>query len=69
LNTLDAGIFKKFRFAEKRLLTFRAEIFNALNHPNWANPELDISSVNTAATISDISKPMRQVQFAVRFDF
>ena len=70
LNIMDAGFFKRFRLGgERRLLTFRVELFNALNHPNWANPEINISNVNTAATITDISKPMRQAQFAVRFDF
>jgi len=70
LNIMDAGIYKRFRMGgEKRMLTFRVELFNALNHPNWANPDINVSNVNTAATISDISKPMRQTQFAVRFDF
>jgi hypothetical protein len=44
-------------------------VFNLLNHPNWANPDTNISSVNTVATISDINGSMRQAQFALEFRF
>lgn len=35
---LDLGISKGFQFTERIRLTFRAEMFNALNHPNFRNP-------------------------------
>ena len=38
LINFDAGAFKGFRFAEKKKLEFRWEIFNALNKPNFGNP-------------------------------
>lgn len=45
LNIMDAGIYKRFRMGgEKRVLTFRVELFNALNHPNWANPDINVSN-------------------------
>ena len=50
-------------------LTFRLELFNAFNHANYDYPVDNISDVNTVATISRVSKPMRQAQFAFRFDF
>jgi hypothetical protein len=40
---LDFSIAKHFPFAESRSLEFRAEFFNAFNHPNFANP---ISNLN-----------------------
>jgi len=42
---LDFSIAKHFPFAESRSFEFRAEFFNAFNHPNFANP---ISNLNAA---------------------
>ena len=67
---LDAGLAKSFRVhGDRHRVTFRLEAFNALNHANYDFPENNISNRNTVATISDITKPMRQVQFALRYDF
>ncbi len=35
---LDAGVTKGFQFTERVKMVFRAEFFNALNHPNFRNP-------------------------------
>jgi hypothetical protein len=35
---LDAGVSKGFEFTERVRMVFRAEFFNALNHPNFRNP-------------------------------
>src|SRR5207247_8958450 len=40
---LDLGIGKRFDLTERLNLQFRAEMFNALNHPNFDNPR-DASS-------------------------
>ncbi|MGH9659867.1 MAG: TonB-dependent receptor domain-containing protein, partial [Bryobacteraceae bacterium] len=37
-RNLDLSIAKQFPLAEKKHLQFRAEFFNATNHPNWGNP-------------------------------
>ena len=34
----DVSVFKNFRFGERFSGQFRAEFFNVLNHPNFANP-------------------------------
>jgi Carboxypeptidase regulatory-like domain len=37
-RNFDFSLAKNFRFGEVRRLQFRAEFFNILNHPNFANP-------------------------------
>ena len=35
---LDLSLHREFRLAERRALELRVEAFNALNHPNFADP-------------------------------
>ena len=42
----DMGIIKNFRMNERWVTQFRAETFNALNHPNLSNPNTDPTSQN-----------------------
>ncbi len=37
-NNVDFSVFKSFTFKERYNAEFRAEFFNILNHPNYANP-------------------------------
>ena len=70
LNTVDANLAKVFPLAkERKTITLRLEAFNLLNHANYGTPGLNISNTSTVATITNVLRPMRQVQFAVRFDF
>ncbi len=70
LHIFDANLAKSFRLAaERQTVTFRLEIFNLLNHPNYGAPDVNISNVNTVATINRVIRPMRQAQLALRFDF
>jgi hypothetical protein len=70
-NYMDANLAKSIGFREGRSLTFRFEAFNALNHPNYANPQVNISNTTTVATITSLlsNRSQREVQFAVRFAF
>jgi len=40
----DVGLQRQFRLTEKVGLRFRAEFFNILNHPNFGNPNSDLTS-------------------------
>jgi hypothetical protein len=65
----DTGIFKKFSLNERFKLTFRSDLMNVLNHPNFANPNNDISQTSTVGTITWASGPTRVVQFSLRLAF
>ncbi len=49
LAQLDLTLHKKFALKERRNLEFRAEVYNILNHTNFANP---VSRLNNALGIS-----------------
>jgi Carboxypeptidase regulatory-like domain/TonB dependent receptor/TonB-dependent Receptor Plug Domain len=49
-------------------LQIRAEFFNALNHPQFANPDTNFSS-STFGVISSTSVNPRVIQLALRFSF
>jgi hypothetical protein len=40
----DVGLRRQFRLTEMVGLRFRAEFFNILNHPNFGNPNSDLTS-------------------------
>ena len=69
INVMDASLAKQYRIRETHTVSFRLEMFNLLNHPNYGAPDMNISNVNTVATINRVIRPMRQAQFALRYDF
>ncbi|MBI3697833.1 MAG: TonB-dependent receptor, partial [Acidobacteria bacterium] len=64
---LDLGVHRNFRFWERSLLSFRWELFNALNHANFAVPNSAIGNP-TAGQISGTA-PARIMQLALKFTF
>ena len=74
-SNVDLGVGKSFSlWSEKYKLNFRAEAYNAFNHPNFALPSsININASNfgqitsTSSTSGDQSA--RVLQFALRFDF
>ncbi len=53
---------------EKSSFQFRAEFFNALNHPQFANPDANFTSP-TFGVISSTAVNARVGQLALRFEF
>lgn len=66
VNTADMGIFKSFLMKERYRFEFRTEMFNALNHTNFANPIAAVENANFGRTFSTSIGP-RSIQFALKF--
>jgi hypothetical protein len=72
LINLDTSFFKNIPITERVHLQFRSELFNVLNHANFAipaNPTVfaaNGSSVSTAGLITSTVTTSRQVQFALK---
>ena len=76
----DLSLFKQFKFTERYQLQFRAEFFNAFNHPNFANPSANIASPGSFGKISNTITPIlgtdsggpgdpREIQLALKLYF
>jgi hypothetical protein len=71
LKTVDFSTFKNFEFTEQLKLQFRAELFDILNHPNFAAPNFlndannSIGSSNTGV-IGSTSTSSRQIQLGLK---
>lgn len=67
-SLFDIALHRRFVFGEQKAITFRAECFNALNHPNYGIP-LPFADFGPAfGRIASVGDP-RRIQFALRFDF
>ena len=69
VTNLDASLHKTISmpFNEKHQLSIRFEAFNALNHPNWNNPNMTFTSP-TFGRITGTGA-MRQLQLAAKYQF
>ncbi len=80
--TIDGSLMKRFVFTEGRYLQFRFEAFNALNHANYGDPNLTMTSnqINPATgvaipgtgsfgTITSTRLDMRELQGSLKFVF
>jgi hypothetical protein len=70
----DVSAIKDFRVAEKQSLQFRMEMFNAPNHVELGNPATGWGNSNvlpqaTFGTITSTRASMRQIQFALKYNF
>jgi len=67
--TVDTALTKSFRLPwEGHRILFRAEAFNAFNHPNFTNPSLSLQSPQTFGEFQGTMDP-RSMQFALRYEF
>lgn len=72
INNWDLAFYKSFElpwfagtyFAEKSMLQFRLEMFNAFNHTQWAGVETNLAS--SAFGRANNVRPARNLQFALK---
>ena len=69
-NDIDFSVFRDFAIHERYTIQLRAESYNILNHPNFANPDGTFEDANFGkiTAINGSSSP-REFQFAGRFQF
>jgi hypothetical protein len=67
-TNFDLTLAKRFRLGQQRVLTFRTEVFNAFNTPQFALPAAAVGSGNIA-TITSTARANRQIQLALRLTF
>jgi hypothetical protein len=80
ISDTDLSLFKQFRFTERFQLQFRAEFFNAFNHPNFANPSANVNAPGSFGKVTNTLAPIlgansggpgdpREVQLALKLYF
>jgi Carboxypeptidase regulatory-like domain/TonB dependent receptor len=65
----DFGIMKQFHLTERQKLDFRAELFNAFNHPQFQIPNSNPDSPGGASITSTLPDNQREIQFSLRWSF
>lgn len=69
LQEEDLSLFKGFPLGESRRLEFRGELFNAFNHPSFANPSGDISAPGAFGKSTATTTNPRVLQLVGKFYF
>jgi hypothetical protein len=68
-QNFDIAMIKTTPLTERVNLTFRWEIFNLLNRPNFANPANDVSTGSTFGKITALTVNPRIMQYALKLQF
>jgi hypothetical protein len=68
LNTWDIGLSRTQVIRERWHAQFRAEFFNAFNHPNFAAPQSSTTATNFGQVTSTINGG-RNIQLGMRLSF
>src|SRR5690242_6702727 len=69
LENWNIGLFKKFPINERTGFQFRAEAFDAFNHPNWSSPGMDPRNAKTFGKVLGKTNDARNLQLSLRFYF
>jgi hypothetical protein len=73
LLNVDMALLKDTRISEAVRMQFRAEVFNILNHANFALPAASIFTASgrnaTAGQITSTTTTSRQIQFGLKLIF
>jgi hypothetical protein len=74
LTQLDAAISKQTKVTERVTTQLRVEVFNALNHPNFAAPDTTLGNVTFGRILSTVGRTVgmgtsRQIQLAMKVLF
>ncbi len=65
----DANLIKRVKMSETKLLEFRLDVVNILNHPNFANPSLNINTSGTFGRITAVNGSARRFTVNARLNF
>ena len=69
-QVIHASLRKVFAAGERVKVEFRAELFNAFNHPNFAQPDNYIDDgPGATGVVTSLASPMRQIQFGLKLAF
>ena len=68
-HNFDAALIKRTKLTELVGIVFRGEVFNVLNHPNFANPASNVSSPGTFGKVSAMSVNPRIMQYSLKLEF
>jgi hypothetical protein len=66
-NAFNFSVLRNFRITESKKLQFRAELFNAFNHPKFGNPGIVLGAAGFGIVNSAV--PARTVQLGLRMTF
>jgi hypothetical protein len=69
LTEPDISLFKSFPVTASTSFEFRAEFFNAFNHPSFENPATSISSPGAFGKSTNTTTNPRYIQFSGKFFF
>jgi hypothetical protein len=68
LQNFDASLFREDRIGERARLQFRAELFNAFNHPTFGIPQTVFTN-RLFGQVSNTASTARQIQLGVKLIF
>jgi hypothetical protein len=67
-KNIDMSLFKNFRIRERGVVQFRAEAFDATNHPTWNSPGTTVNASSGFGQITSASA-QRVMQLALKLSF